>query len=67
MISDEEYFQQQTLAALMTGSITGLIKYSDLTNKEKKNLAKQLVWCYETAKVEMSVELTKEIQELLSI
>lgn len=58
--------QQISLIGLLTGTISGYVKYSDMSIKEKKLLAKQLKWCYEQAQIEMSATLLKEIDEIIS-
>lgn len=62
----ENYIQQTSLIGLLTGTISGYVKYSDMSTKEKKQLAKQLKWCYEQAQIEMSADLLKEIEEIIS-
>lgn len=67
MYTHEEYSKQREFASYLVGSITGTLKWNDSINeKDKKLLAKQLLWCYETAKVEIPNSIQKEIQEILS-
>lgn len=67
MYSYEEYSKQRELASYLVGSITGTLKWNDtISERDKKTLAKQLLWCYETAKVEIPNSVQKEIQEILS-
>lgn len=65
MYTFEEYQKASSLGALMTGTVMGYIKYSGLPDSEKKTLAKQLLWCYETSGQEMPETLQKEITEIL--
>jgi len=63
----EKHFIQSSLSGYMTGTIIGLLKWNDnIPSQEKKLLAKQLLWCYETSGATMSDSVKKEIQEILS-
>ena len=54
MYTHEEYSKQREFASYLVGSITGTLKWNDsISERDKKTLAKQLLWCYETAKIEM--------------
>lgn len=66
MYTHEELIKQSRLGGYMTGTIMGFIKYSELSEREKKSLAKQLIWCYETSGTVMPESVSKEIQEILS-
>lgn len=67
MYTHEEYSKQRELASYLVGSITGTLKWNDtISERDKKLLAKQLLWCYETAGVEIPNSIQKEIQEILS-
>jgi hypothetical protein len=66
MYTYEEYSQKSTLSGYLTGTITGWLKYSTLNEKEKVQLAKQLLWCYEQSGAEMLDSTRKEIEEILS-
>tara|TARA_R110000868_G_scaffold354399_1_gene615687 strand:+ start:519 stop:719 length:201 start_codon:yes stop_codon:yes gene_type:complete len=65
MYTFEEYQKASSLGSLMTGTVMGYIKYSGLPDSEKKLLAKQLLWCYETSGQEISETTKKEIEEIL--
>ena len=66
MYTYEEYSKQRELSSYMTGTITGFIKWNDnLRDGEKKMLAKQLLWCYETAKIPVPPSVQKDIDEIL--
>ena len=63
----EKYFTLSSLSSYMTGTITGLLKWNDnISLQDKKLLAKQLLWCYETSGAPMSDSVKQEIQEILS-
>lgn len=62
----EELMKNASLAGLLTGTITGFCKYSSLSEKEKKNLASQLLWCYETSGCTISPSLKEEIEKILA-
>ncbi len=62
----KKYNEQNTLSALMTGTIQGFLKYSNsLSIQEKKNLANSIIWAYEKAGIELSGN-SKEIFEKFS-
>lgn len=66
MYSYEEYSKQSTLSSYMSGTVLGFLKWSNMTDKDKKQLAKQIQWCYEKSGAEMSDSVKKDIQEILS-
>ena len=66
MYTFEEYNKASSLGALMTGTVIGYIKYSGLSAREKKSLAKQLLWCYEQSGAEITETTKKEIEEFIS-
>ena len=66
MYTHEEYSQQSRLGGYMTGTILGFLKWSDMSDSEKKSLAKQLLWCYETSGAPLTDSIKKEIEEILS-
>lgn len=66
MYTYEEYSKQSMLGSYMTGTVLGFIKWSDMADKDKKTLAKQLQWCYERSGNVMPESVSKEIQEILS-
>lgn len=66
MYTYEEYSKVNNLSAFMTGTITGFLKYSDMTDKEKKQLARQLLWCYEQSGATMLDSTKKDIETILS-
>lgn len=65
MYTYEEYSKQNMLGSYMTGTITGFLKWSNMTEQDKKTLAKQLQWCYEKAGVEMPESVKKDIKDIL--
>lgn len=64
MYTFEEYQKASSLGALTTGTIIGYIKYSDLSAREKKSLAKQLLWCYEYSGARITESTKKELEDL---
>ena len=66
MYTTAEYQKAKSLGALMTGIVIGYIKYSGLPDSEKKSLAKQLLWCYETSGEGILETTKKEIDEILA-
>jgi hypothetical protein len=66
MYTFEEYQKVSALAALITGTITGYLKYSDMSKQQKQMMAKQLQWCYEKAEVSMLNSVKEDISKVLS-
>ena len=66
MYTYEEYSQQSTLSSYMTGTMLGFIKWSDMNDKNKKHLAKQLLWCYEKSGAPLSDSIKKELEDIVS-
>ena len=66
MYTYEEYSQQRTLSSYMTGTVLGIIKWSDIDEKNKKTLAKQLLWCYDASGAPLSDSIKKELEEIVS-
>ena len=64
MYTFEEYQKASSLGALMTGTVIGYIKYSNLPASEKKLLAKQLLWCYEKSGAQITESTKKELEDL---
>ena len=65
MYTIEEYAKKSAFGAYLLGTVTGFLKYSDMTEKDKKHLAKQLLWCYERSGEVMSEEVKKDIEKYL--
>mgnify|MGYP003326227305 FL=1 len=65
MFTYEEYSKANALGSLMTGTIIGFLKWSDMDEKTKRHLAKQLLWCYEHSGQTMSDSIKKDIEEIL--
>jgi len=63
MYTFEEYQKASSLGALVTGTITGYLKYSNLPASEKKSLAKQLLWCYERSGAQIAESTKKELED----
>lgn len=66
MYTYEEYSKQNELAAYTVGTVIGFLKWSDMTDKNKKTLAKQLQWCYEKSGAEIPPSVQKDIEDILS-
>ena len=66
MYTYEEYSKVNALGSLMTGTVLGFLKWSDMVDKDKKTLAKQLQWCYEHSGAEIPASVQKDIQDILS-
>ena len=65
MYTYEEYTKQSMLSAYMTGTISGFLKWSDMTEKDKKHLAKQLLWCYEKSGAPIPDSVKNDIEAIL--
>ena len=66
MSIQEEYVKQDVLASYMTGTVIGFLKWSNMADKDKKTLAKQLKWCYETSGAYFPPSVQKDIEAILS-
>lgn len=65
MYTYEEYSKLNSLVGLLTGTITGTMKYGDVSDEVKKALARQLQWCYEMADVPTSDSTKEDIERFL--
>lgn len=65
MYTYEEYSKQSTLSSYMAGTVLGFLKWSDMTEHDKKTLAKQIQWCYEKSGAEMSDAVKEDLKMLL--
>ena len=65
MYTYEEYSKVNNLSGYLTGTITGFLKWSDMTDKDKKQLAKQLLWCHEQSGAIMIESARKDIETIL--
>ena len=53
------------LVGVLTGTITGTIKFSDISYEEKKKLAESLIWCYESTGVQPLESVKNDIDNFL--
>ena len=65
MFTYEEYSKATALGSLMTGTIIGFLKWSDMSEKDKAKLAKSLMWCYEMSGESISEEVQTDIEKYL--
>ena len=64
MYTYEEYHKQNTLGSTMTGVLLGQLKYGDLNHEQKRELVKQLKWCYNYAGIEIPESVQKDLDSL---
>lgn len=59
------YNAKSSALAHLTGTIMGVVKYSDIQTAEKKVLINGLIGAYKTYGIEMHESTQKEIEEIL--
>lgn len=62
----DEMMQAQQFGSYLTGVCTAFIKYSDISESDKKMLAKNLLWCHKQAKTEASPLVMEAVKTVLS-
>ena len=65
MYTYEEYSKKNAFGAYLTGTVIGFLKWSDMSEKDKKHLAKSLMWCYERSGEEMSEIIQEDLKKYL--
>ena len=65
MFTYEEYAKVNALSSLMSGTMLGFIKWSDMSEQDKKVLAKQLQWCYEHSGATMPESVKEDLKKIL--
>lgn len=62
----DEMIDARAYGSYLTGICTAFIKYSDISESDKRILAKNLLWCHKQAKTEVSDLVMEAVRTVLT-
>jgi hypothetical protein len=62
----DEYMNASQYGSLLTGTCTAFIKWGDMSNNEKRVLAKNLLWCHKSSNTEPSEYVLEAVRLVLT-
>jgi len=62
----DDYMKASQYGNLLTGVCMGFIKWGDISQTDKRALAKNLLWCHRQSKTEVPVSVLEAVGRVLT-